>query len=123
MGKLREISSHLLNLHPRIAILIETLVKYDKANKVRGQLKLRGNYIDNYQHHPNGRIWVYWDDSRFEVRLVKSTAQMIHCGVYDVNGDFKACMTVIYALNQLDNRRRLWVIWRVCISVSKEIGS
>jgi hypothetical protein len=33
---------------------------------------------------------------------------MVHCGVYDVHGDFKFWLTAIYALNQLDRRKILW---------------
>ena len=40
--------------------------------------------------------------------MVKCSAQMIHCGIYDLNGVFKNWMTTIYAFNQLDDRRRLW---------------
>jgi hypothetical protein len=42
VGKLREISSRLLKLHPTIAIILETRVKAANANKVRDHLKLRG---------------------------------------------------------------------------------
>lgn len=108
MGKLRETSSRLLNRHPKIAILLETRVKCDKAKKVRDYLNLRGKYLDNYQAHYNGRIWIFWDDSYKDIRLVKCTSQMIHCGVYDVNGNFQNWMTAIYAMNQLDQRRKLW---------------
>ncbi|KAH1198694.1 LINE-1 reverse transcriptase [Glycine max] len=108
MGKLRETSSRLLNRHPKIAILLETRVKCDKAKKVKDYLNLRGKYLDNYQAHYNGRIWIFWDDSYKDIRLVKCTSQMIHCGVYDVNGNFQNWMTAIYAMNQLDQRRKLW---------------
>lgn len=108
MGKLRETSSRLLNLYPKIAILLETRVKCDKAKKVKDYLNLRGKYLDNYQAHYNGRIWIFWDDSYKDIKLVKCTSQMIHCGVYDVNGNFQNWMTAIYAMNQLDQRRKLW---------------
>jgi exonuclease III len=44
VGKIREISSRLVNLNPDIAILIETRVKSNKAEKIRKRLKLRCNY-------------------------------------------------------------------------------
>jgi hypothetical protein len=87
---------------------LETRVKAAKADKVREQLKLRGCFLDNYHAHPNGRIWVVWDDKSIDVRHVKSTSQMIHCGVYDVNGDFQTWMTAIYAHNQPAQRKILW---------------
>ncbi|GAU38712.1 hypothetical protein TSUD_396400 [Trifolium subterraneum] len=47
VGKIREISSRLLDLNPDIAILIETRVKQNKAENIRNKLKLRGD-------------WLYW---------------------------------------------------------------
>jgi hypothetical protein len=49
-GKAREISSRLLGLGPMMTILIETRVKYNKAESVRNILRLRGKYIDNYHY-------------------------------------------------------------------------
>jgi hypothetical protein len=34
---------------------------------------------------------------------------MIHCGLYDTNDIFLSWFTAIYALNHLDQRRRLWL--------------
>lgn len=42
IGKVREISSHLSNLNPNIAILIETRVKSRKVDQIRNKLKLCG---------------------------------------------------------------------------------
>lgn len=56
VGKLKEISSRLLQLQPHICILIETRVKENKASKIRESLNMRMIYLDNYNAHPNGRI-------------------------------------------------------------------
>ncbi|MCH95907.1 hypothetical protein A2U01_0016889, partial [Trifolium medium] len=45
MGKVREVSSRLLELNPDIAILIETRVKNNKAKNIRKRLKLRGDWL------------------------------------------------------------------------------
>ncbi|KAH1253521.1 hypothetical protein GmHk_04G010152 [Glycine max] len=63
-GKLREISSHLLKLQPTIVVLIETRVKQEKAQKIRDKLCLKGRYLDNYNHHENGRLWIEWNDNK-----------------------------------------------------------
>lgn len=107
-GKLREISSRLLELQPEIAILIETRVKENKAAKVREKLRLNGNYLDNYTCHANGRLWIHWDLNRVDVKCASRTSQLIHCGVYDVTGNFKFWLTAIYASNALDRRKILW---------------
>jgi hypothetical protein len=91
-----------------MTILIETRVKCNKAESVRNMLRLRGKYIDNYTHHENGRIWLHWDDRLVDIKHVKSSAQMIHCGVYDTRGNFLQWFTAIYAFNILEQRRKLW---------------
>ncbi|KAL5132045.1 putative ribonuclease H protein [Glycine soja] len=108
-GKLREISSHLLNLQPSIVVLIETRVKEANAHKIRGKLGLKGKYLDNYSQYGNGTLWIFWDDSKLELRYVRSSCQLIHCSVHDVAGKFKFWLTTIYAHNQLDNRKKLWL--------------
>ena len=103
-----EISSHLLKLQPTIVVLIETRVKQEKAQKIRDKLCLKGRYLDNYNHHENGRLWIEWNDNKVDVRYVRSTSQFIHCGVYDLAGTFKFWLTAIYAHNQLNERKKLW---------------
>lgn len=61
--------------------------------------------IDNCNKHANGRIWVLWDRSRVEVRGINMTDQLIHCGVYSVDGSFINWLTTIYASNKLEKRR------------------
>jgi hypothetical protein len=107
-GKAREIGSRLLGLRPVIVVLFETRVKFTKAAAIRNKLRLQGKYLDNYTHHENGRIWLNWDDRLVDVRLIKSSSQMLHCGIYDTNGTFLNWFTAIYALNLLEHRRKLW---------------
>jgi hypothetical protein len=107
-GKVREISSRLQRLTPTIFVLIETRVKAQNATRIRQKLKLKGNYMDNYSNHENGRIWIHWDDNRRHMELMESTDQLIHCKVNDVNGNFLFWLTAIYAQNQLNRRKELW---------------
>lgn len=98
-GKLREINSRLLKLHPEIVIFLETRVKCVKDNKARDKVMLGGRFLNNYCNHSNGRIWMELDDKKVDIKHIRSTNQMIHYGVYDLNGNFKTCMTTIYAPN------------------------
>ncbi|XP_058756408.1 uncharacterized protein LOC131629639 [Vicia villosa] len=107
-GKLREISSRLLELKPTIAILLETRVKESNANRIRAELHLPNNYLDNYMYHFNGRVWIEWDHTKVNIRHISSTSQFIHVGVFDINGSFKYWLTAVYAHNQLSKRRELW---------------
>ncbi|XP_058756104.1 uncharacterized protein LOC131629335 [Vicia villosa] len=107
-GKLREIRSCLLELFPEICILIETRVKSNKADSIRNKLNLSGKVADNYSNDSNGRIWVIWNDGLVDFRVINSSSQHIHCGIYDTHGSFRFWLTAIYAHNQLELRRRLW---------------
>jgi hypothetical protein len=107
-GKAREVGSRLLGLKPHIAVLVETRVKKNKADNIKHKLRLSGKYLDNYSHHENGRIWLHWDDRIVDVRHISSSAQMIHCGLFDTNGVFLYWLTAIYAFNHLEQRKILW---------------
>ncbi|XP_058764837.1 uncharacterized protein LOC131638301 [Vicia villosa] len=107
-GKLKEISSRLNLLKPDIVILIETRVKSDKAKQIRDKLHVHECYVDNYQYHDNGRIWISWNDNAIDVKVVKSSDQYIHCGIYDANGTLLYWLTAIYGKNQLEQRKLLW---------------
>lgn len=110
ISKLRDISSRLLELGLDISILIETRVKNTNADKVRSKLNLPGRYEDNYSNHNNGKIWIVWNEYNIDLRVVNSSNQHIHYGIYDNNGSFKYWMTAVYAHNQLDLGKRLWKI-------------
>ncbi|XP_058775452.1 uncharacterized protein LOC131649713 [Vicia villosa] len=107
-GKLREISSRLRYIHPDIMIYIETRVKEPKAKIIREKLKLHDMYIDNYNNHANGRVWISWDTNKCDIKKILSTDQAIHCGVYDHQGKFKYYLTAVYAHNTLAQRKLLW---------------
>lgn len=56
VDKLREIFSRLNDLQPEISILLETRVKQPKAITISDKMKHYDSFVDNYQHHVNGRI-------------------------------------------------------------------
>lgn len=80
----------------------------NKAAKIRDHLKLKDLFIDNYFKHDNGRIWVWWNNNKVEVRNMACTEQLIHCGIFDMNGNFLYWLTVLYRLNHLEQCKRLW---------------
>ncbi|KAI5382262.1 hypothetical protein KIW84_UN0040 [Lathyrus oleraceus] len=106
--KLMEIISRLLEFQPNIVILLETRVKKDNATKIRKLLHLQGIYLDNNANHANGRIWIIWDNTCIDIRVISSTSKLVQPGVYDLQGKFHYRLTAIYALNTLDQRRILW---------------
>lgn len=104
----REVSSHLSKIHPYIDILVETRVKERHKENIRKVIGNNWIYIDNYNDHVNGRIWLMWNSKNVDIKRRSSTNQLIHCGVYDVVGNFKHWITYVYTSNRLDKRRMLW---------------
>src|SRR4051812_36138791 len=102
IGKLREVNSRLRKLHPMISILLETRVKENKAKDIRQHLQIGGMYVDNYANHFNDSIWINWDNTLVDLRVISSSSQMIHYGLCDLTGKFLFWMTAIYAANTLE---------------------
>ncbi|XP_058742497.1 uncharacterized protein LOC131614990 [Vicia villosa] len=65
-----------LDRGPCIVILIETRVKSDKARSIRNKLKLYEKYIDNYQYHSNGRIWITWDEGTVDIKELEKRKKL-----------------------------------------------
>lgn len=107
VGKTIEIGSWLRCLGPTISILLETRVKHNKAESVRKKLDLKYQYLDNYDYHLNGRIWLLQDDTKVEIKPISCTSQLLHCGVFDLRGNFLNWITSIYAMNSLEERKSL----------------
>lgn len=107
-GKIREVRAHLSDIKPDIFVLIETRGKAHKTSQIRNNMYCHGDWLDNYADHPNGRIWIHWDNTKIDIRFVQSSNQFIHCGVYDNKGAFMYWLTTVYAHNQLHNRKILW---------------
>ncbi|KAI5424682.1 hypothetical protein KIW84_030754 [Lathyrus oleraceus] len=57
--------------------------------------------------HDNGRIYVLWKDNNIRIKMIKSTGQMIYCGIFELSGDLRYLMATIYPLNRLDQRKKL----------------
>ncbi|XP_058726404.1 uncharacterized protein LOC131597745 [Vicia villosa] len=98
----------LVNEGPDILVIVETRVKRNNASGIRNKLRVHDSYLDNYDNHYNGRIWISWNNRKYDIKMVRETDQLLHCGVYDSRGDFLYWLTTIYALNQLDKRKVLW---------------
>lgn len=56
-----------------------------------------------------GRIWILWKAHILDIRRLQASDQFIHYGVYDINGNWLYWLTFVYAHNQLERRRKLWI--------------
>lgn len=91
-----------------LVALLETKVKQNKAAAISSIFAPRFQWLYNYDHHVNGRIWFGWDSSLWNVSCLCSSAQHITCRVSKPDGSCSSIVTMIYAYNEFVARRPLW---------------
>ncbi|XP_075079748.1 uncharacterized protein LOC107805067 [Nicotiana tabacum] len=92
----------------RIAGIVETRVKENKAGSIAKNIATGWSSLNNYASANNGRIWVMWDDNNYQVTKIRENAQMIHCEVIENVGQVDCLMTIIYDFNTIEKRKCLW---------------
>lgn len=55
-----EVIGHLKKLQVNCVALLETRVKIKNIGPIRKIMGDDWNYIDNYNYHKNGMIWLMW---------------------------------------------------------------
>lgn len=87
----------------RLFSLLETRVKV-------GKMYLSPNwcFFTNHSQHYNGRIVMAWQPSSFDVNILHSTAQLVHCEL-SIPSNKKTCsLTFIGGFNDTKGREALW---------------
>lgn len=56
------------------------------------------SFLDNYEKHNNGRIWMIWDESKIKVKRLAWSNQYIHCELEYIKD----------GINTLEQRKKLW---------------
>ncbi|XP_060210363.1 uncharacterized protein LOC132637268 [Lycium barbarum] len=97
----------------------ETRVKHNKSSKIQRLLGVDWQFLDNYNHAPNDRIWIGWKPADVVIEMF-SSFQVIHCIVKDKLSSFSSYVTFVYGLHSLEARRPLWADLRQIYS--KVIG-
>ena len=97
--KQKEIKLFLQQNKVSLAGLIETRVKEGNATTTMNGIAPGWKSLHNYNDAANGRIWIIWDDNWYDVQLINSTAQMIHCQVKERSKGFQFNLSVIYGFN------------------------
>lgn len=111
-----EIAAHLNSMQMPCIALFETKVKRNNAERIRSKFGNKWNWIDNYNHHPNGRIWIMWQEENQHVECIHNSDQFIHYKVVEKKDKMVHWVTFIYAQNQLHHRRTLWTDIKQCNS-------
>ena len=106
--KQKEIKLLLHQNKVNMAGLIEIRVKEKNMKTVLKGIVPGWKMINNYNDSPNGRIWLVWDDNWYEVKLINSSAQFLHCQVNERSKDYQFIVTVVYGFNTVEQRKSLW---------------
>lgn len=87
-----EIRAHLKNLHVPCIALLETKVKQNNTHKIRHQFGQDWSWLDNYEKHTHGIIWVIWKHKEIHVHAYSCGDQYLHRKLQDMNGN-RFCWT------------------------------
>ncbi|XP_019244422.1 PREDICTED: uncharacterized protein LOC109224288 [Nicotiana attenuata] len=79
--KQKELKQYLKENHIKIAGLLETRVKENKAPQNANKIVPGWERISNYRDARNGRIRVVWDAKAYNIQQLASASQFVHCMV------------------------------------------
>lgn len=101
------VGAHIRKLHVHCIALLETRVKIKFVEHVRKKLGSGWRFVDYYNKYDNGRIWMMWNPSNWNVKPICMYEQVIHNKIYKIYGTFSHHLYVVYAHNQLTKRKSL----------------
>lgn len=89
--------------------LVETRVKVHKASRISRNICPHWNWAFNYDFHNNGRIWVGWNRTFWNLDIHFVSSQVIHCKVQSIaSNNTTFLVSFVYGLNSYMDRRALW---------------
>lgn len=106
--KRKELRNYLKIKNIKLAGFIETRVKKKNAKIISQHIAPGWEVINNYNAAVNGRICILWDPSCYDVKLIKTEAQMIHCTVSKVSNEGIYVVSIVYGFNTGKKRKQLW---------------
>lgn len=98
--------SWLQSAKPSFGCLIETRVQEGKSEAIVSSSLPGWKFLNNYDHHRLGKIWVCWS-ANVNVTVLYKSAQIITVWVVSDTGDQFLC-SCVYASNFQTERQRLW---------------
>lgn len=91
-----------------IFYLLGTHIKQENASRIASKLSSSFKWVFNYEFLDNGRVWLGWDPSFWNVTVLHKSAQQITCSVSSVDGLVSCVVTSVYANNTREARKSLW---------------
>lgn len=86
---------------------LEAKIRQNNEKIISDRLFLGWGSFFNNMHSPLGRIWVVWNLKEFEIEILSSSDQFVHCKGVQVNLKIVFLITFIYAHNNLVLRKQL----------------
>ncbi|XP_074298275.1 uncharacterized protein LOC141629118 [Silene latifolia] len=88
--------------------LLETKAKPSSLNRVRDSLYAGWCVLTNSLWHKGGRVWLLWKPHLYQIQFMEYNAQFIHVKVGELNSGGSFYLTMVYAFNDLQDRKDLW---------------
>lgn len=107
-NKIAFASDFVINNQLTLFAVLETHVKEGDALFLSKKVNPRFQWVFNYQHHHNGRIWLGWHPDFWSIQELGSSAQHISCSVTRKVDNVSFILSVVYAFNDTYARRSLW---------------
>ncbi|PSR91221.1 Endonuclease/exonuclease/phosphatase protein [Actinidia chinensis var. chinensis] len=99
---------HLKKIRPVTMGLIETKLSTQSLERLSKNKPCGWKMVDNFNHHPNGRILVIWKEELVTLVILETSDQAIHCQATCKSSGLTFLITFVYAFNTTVGRRSLW---------------
>lgn len=106
--KHKEISSLMRTQKIGIMAILESHVYKDNFDILMQKVFPNFNWFGNYVHCNDGRILLVWDAMHFDLHVLFSSAQLVHCLVYVKALRQLVAISFVYGYNDGNNRNSLW---------------
>lgn len=64
--------------------------------------------VNNYTNVVNGRIWLMWDYSCYDISIVETNAQFLHYDIQSRIRNLNCLLIVVYRYSSTEQRKELW---------------
>ena len=118
--KQREIRSLIHSNNISLFRIIETQVQQENSIQIANDLLRGWRYVFNYNHHPNGRIWVFWNPDILDVSVLLDSDQLMHVEVSIIQKQISFLVSFSYGLH---SRYQQCQLWQTYARISNSAGS
>ncbi|XP_074374175.1 uncharacterized protein LOC141714560 [Apium graveolens] len=111
----KELQNFISSNNVNLMGVLETKVKSDNALGVSKKICRDWKWLFNYNHHYNGRVWVGWNPSVWDISIHSMSSQVITCNATFLEKNITILVSFVYAFNDAVDRVPLW---NYCLSLS-----